>query len=95
METERIKGPILDVYDDDDDDDDNLIHNNTFIFKNIKLLQISNLTGSIISEYLNWCLIKQSRGVDKSLAPPGRKQANVLSEWSEFPSAPCRAGKGN
>jgi hypothetical protein len=36
-----------------------LIHNNIFIFKNIKLLQISNLIGSILREYINWCLIKQ------------------------------------
>jgi len=33
------------------------------------------------------------RGPDKSLARPGRKQDNVLSEWCEFPSAPCLAGK--
>jgi len=29
------------------------------------------------------------RGTDKSLARPGRKQGNFLSEWREFPSAPC------
>ena len=33
------------------------------------------------------------RGADKSLAIPGRKKANFLSEWREFPSAPCLAGK--
>ena len=33
------------------------------------------------------------KGADKSLALPGRKQANVLSEWREFPLAPCLAGK--
>jgi len=32
------------------------------------------------------------RGADKSLARPGRKQADVLSEWCEFPSALCLAG---
>jgi len=29
LETERIKGPILDVYDDDDDDDDDIYIYNT------------------------------------------------------------------
>ena len=33
------------------------------------------------------------RGADKSLARPERKQANVLSEWREFPSALSLAGK--
>jgi len=33
------------------------------------------------------------RDVDNSLARPGRKQANVLSEWREFHSAHCFAGK--
>jgi len=33
------------------------------------------------------------RGADKSLARPGRKQAMFLSEWREFPSAPCLAGE--
>ena len=46
LETERIKGPILDDY--DDGRHHHLIRNNNFIFKNNKLLQISNLTGSII-----------------------------------------------
>jgi len=32
-------------------------------------------------------------GADKSLARPGRKQAKFLSEWREFPSASCPAGK--
>ena len=32
-------------------------------------------------------------GADKSLARPGKKQAMFLSEWREFPSAPCLAGK--
>ena len=31
------------------------------------------------------------RVADMSLARPGRKEANVLSEWREFPSAPCLA----
>ena len=31
------------------------------------------------------------RGADKSLARPGRKL--FLSEWCEFPSAPCLTGK--
>jgi hypothetical protein len=35
------------------------------------------------------------RGADKSLARPERKQANFLSEWREFPSAPCLTGGGN
>ena len=36
------------------------------------------------------------RGADKSLARPGRKQAIMfLSEWREFPSAPCLAGGKN
>jgi len=29
------------------------------------------------------------RGADKSLAPPGKKQANVSVRMVEFPSAPC------
>ena len=33
------------------------------------------------------------RGADKSLARPGRTQANVLSEWCEFRSATCLVGK--
>ena len=33
------------------------------------------------------------KGPDKSLARPGRKQLMFLSEWREFPSAPCLAGK--
>jgi len=32
-------------------------------------------------------------GADKSLARPGRKQLMFLSEWREFPSAPCLAKK--
>jgi len=32
------------------------------------------------------------RGADKSLARPRMKQL-FLSEWREFPSAPCLAGK--
>ena len=32
-------------------------------------------------------------GAGKSLARPARKQANVMSEWREFPSAPCLAKK--
>jgi len=31
-------------------------------------------------------------GADKSLARPGRKYLMFLSEWREFPSAPCLAG---
>jgi len=34
----------------------------------------------------------QYRGADKSFAQPGRKPANVLLEWHEFPSVPCLAG---
>jgi hypothetical protein len=34
------------------------------------------------------------RGADKSLAPPGRKQAKIfLPEWREFPSASLLLGK--
>ena len=33
------------------------------------------------------------RGVDKSLAQPGRKKLMFVSEWREFPSSPCLAGK--
>ena len=43
------------------------------------------------SRYLN----SMYRGADNSLALPGRKQANFLSEWREFPSAPCLGGKKN
>jgi len=35
------------------------------------------------------------RGADKSLARAGRKQVMFLSEWPEFPSAPCLAWKEN
>jgi len=33
------------------------------------------------------------RGVDKSLARPGRNKLMFLSEWRKFPSALCLAGK--
>ena len=35
------------------------------------------------------------RSADKSLAWPGRNKLMFLSEWREFPSAPCLAGKKN
>ena len=41
---------------------------------------------------LCWYLTPMFRGADNSLARPGRKQA-FLSEWREFPSAPCFVGK--
>jgi len=33
------------------------------------------------------------RGADKSVARPGRNKLMFLSEWREFPSAPCLARK--
>jgi len=33
------------------------------------------------------------RGADKSLAHQERNKLMFLSEWREFPSAPCLAGK--
>ena len=33
------------------------------------------------------------RRADKSLARPGRKKLMFLSEWREFPSAPCLVGE--
>ena len=33
------------------------------------------------------------RSADKSLARPGRKKLMHVSEWREFPSAPCLAEK--
>ena len=33
------------------------------------------------------------RGADKSLARPGRNKLMFMSEWREFPPAPCLAGK--
>jgi len=33
------------------------------------------------------------RGADKSLVRPGKKNLIFLSEWREFPSAPCLAGR--
>jgi len=46
-------------------------------------------TGLILS--YNYSLI---RGADRSLARPGRKQANVSVRWREFPSALDLAGGG-
>jgi len=31
-------------------------------------------------------------GAGKSLARPGKNKLMILSEWLEFPSAPCLAG---
>ena len=33
------------------------------------------------------------RGADKSLSRPGKEKLIFLSEWREFPSVPCIAGK--
>jgi len=42
---------------------------------------------------VNFLRNRLTRGADKSLARPGRKQTNLSVKWREFPSAPCLAGK--
>ena len=48
---------------------------------------------SRIKRWENCVFSFKHRGVDKSLARPGRNKLVFLSEWREFPSAPCLAGK--
>jgi len=52
-----------------------------------------NKGSSMISGSESPQKINKYRSADKSLARPGRKKAMFLSEWREFPSAPCLAGK--
>jgi len=55
------------------------------VMDNIILIKVQNILYLAIQFFY--------RDADKSLARPGRKQANELSEWRAFPSAPCLAGK--
>ena len=68
-----------------------------------EIIQLCNPFLLAISEFSSYKHILHTKkrlslenhygGADKSLARPGRNKFMFLSEWREFPSAPCFAGK--